>query len=282
MTAKLIDGKAFAASVNADTASKAAAFTARHGFAPGLAVILIGQHPPSEIYVNVKSKAAQKAGINAVIHRFDADIDSKTVEALINELNENPHVQGILLQLPLPDHLSPLALLNAITPTKDVDGLTVLNAGRRGMGLSCHLPCTPKGALRLIKSVCPDLRGKRAVVIGRSDLVGKPMAQLLLAQDCTVTQAHRYTTDLPIVCREADIVVVAVGQSKMVKADWIKEGAVVIDVGINRMDDGTLTGDVDFADVQAKAGYITPVPGGVGPMTVACLLENCVTEIELS
>lgn len=282
MTAQIIDGRAFAATVNAETSAKAGLFKVQHGFAPGLAVILIGHHAPSEIYVNVKSKAAQKAGINAVIHRFEEDVDSRLVLDLIAELNHDPQVQGILLQLPLPEHLSARKLLNAITPSKDVDGLTVLNAGRRGMGLTCHLPCTPKGALRLIKSVSPDLRGKRAVVIGRSDLVGKPMAQLLLAEDCTVTQAHRYSTDLPAICREADIVVVAVGQSKLVKADWIKPGAVVIDVGINRLEDGSLTGDVDFADVAGRAGYITPVPGGVGPMTVACLLENCVTELDLS
>lgn len=279
MTAHAIDGRAFANGVNGETAAKAKAFADRYGFSPGLAVILVGNHPPSEIYVNVKSKAAQKAGINAVIHRFDADVDDTAVTNLIAELNTDPQVQGILLQLPLPDHLTTRKLLNAIDPAKDVDGLTVLNAGRRGMGLSCHLPCTPKGALRLIKSVCPDLTGKRAVVVGRSDLVGKPMAQLLLAADCTVTQAHRHTHDLPAICRQADILVVAVGQSKLVTADWIKPGAIVIDVGINRLADGSLTGDVDYASVSTVAGYLTPVPGGVGPMTVACLLENCVTDI---
>lgn len=277
--ATLIDGRAIAAQQNAETALKAAAFTQAHGFQPGLAVILVGDHAPSEIYVSMKSKAAAKAGINAVIHRFDADVGEVLLEQTIQELNNDPRVQGILLQLPLPGNLPTQRLLNAITPSKDVDGLTMLNAGRRGMGLPCHLPCTPKGALRLIKSVRSDLSGAHAVVIGRSDLVGKPMAQLLLAENCTVTQAHSRTVDLPSVCRQADILVAAVGQVELVKADWVKPGAIVIDVGINRLDDGTLKGDVDYTAVEKIASAITPVPGGVGPMTVACLLENCVTEI---
>ena len=278
MTAEIINGRAIADRLNAETAVQAAAFMAQHGYQPGLAVILIGQHAPSEIYVRVKSKAAEKAGIKAVIHRFDADIDQVDVIALIAELNDDSHVQGILLQLPVPDHLSARTLLNTVLPEKDVDGLTMLNAGKRGMGLPCHLPCTPKGALRLIKSVRSDLTGLQAVVVGRSDLVGKPMAQLLLAENCTVTQAHRHTRDLPAICRQADIVVAAAGQAELVKDDWIKPGAIVIDVGINRMPDGSLLGDVDFTSVQKIAGFITPVPGGVGPMTVASLLENCLDQ----
>ncbi len=279
MTAQIIDGRALAAKLNDETQQHAAVFTANMGVEPGLAVILIGHHAPSEIYVRVKSKAAEAAGINAIIHRFDADIDQNAIADLITELNADRHVQGILLQLPLPQHLSQQQLLNLIAPSKDVDGLTILNAGRRGLGLPAHLPCTPKGALRLIKSVRSDLTGLHAVVIGRSDLVGKPMAQLLLAENCTVTQAHRYTRDLPELCRQADILVAAVGQAHLVKGNWIKPGAIVIDVGINRMADNSLQGDVDFAEAQQTAGYITPVPGGVGPMTVACLLENCVAVI---
>lgn len=274
-----IDGRAIAAQLNEETAQKAAAFTRAHGFAPGLAVLLVGDHPPSEIYVSMKSKAAAKAGINAVIHRFDADVGAELLEQTIRELNNDPQVQGILLQLPLPNGLPTQHLLNTVTPSKDVDGLTMLNTGRRGMGLPCHIPCTPKGALRLIKSIRPDLAGAHAVVVGRSDLVGKPMAQLLLAENCTVTQAHSRTVDLACVCRQADILVVAIGQAGLVKSDWVKPGAIVIDVGINRLDNGTVTGDVDYAGVEKTASAITPVPGGVGPMTVACLLENCVTEI---
>jgi methylenetetrahydrofolate dehydrogenase (NADP+)/methenyltetrahydrofolate cyclohydrolase len=279
MVAQIIDGRALADAVNRETTQQAAAFAQRHGHAPGLAVILIGQHAPSEIYVRTKSKAAEKVGIEAVIHRFDADVDQAALTDLLDELNADAKVQGILLQLPVPDHLSVQTLLNRIAPDKDVDGLNVLNVGKRGMGLPCHLPCTPKGALHLIKSVRSDLTGLHALVIGRSDLVGKPMAQLLLAENCTVTQAHRYSADLAQLCSRADIVVVAAGQAGLVKGPWLKPGAIVIDVGINRLDNGTLRGDVEFETAQQTAGYITPVPGGVGPMTVAMLLQNCLEQI---
>jgi methylenetetrahydrofolate dehydrogenase (NADP+)/methenyltetrahydrofolate cyclohydrolase len=276
MTAQIIDGRAFAQGLNGQTAEKATAFTAKQGYAPGLAVILVGHHAPSEIYVRNKAKAAQKAGINAVIHRYDADVKISAIHELIDELNNDKAVQGILLQLPLPEGWPTTQLLDRITPAKDVDGLSVLNVGRRSMGLPGHLPCTPKGALRLIKSVRSDLTGLHAVVVGRSDLVGKPMAHLLLNENCTVTQIHRHTTNPAELCRQADILVVAAGQARLVTADWVKPGAIVIDVGINRLDNDTMTGDVDFAAVSPIAGYITPVPGGVGPMTIACLLENCV------
>ncbi|HEY1095769.1 MAG TPA: tetrahydrofolate dehydrogenase/cyclohydrolase catalytic domain-containing protein [Alphaproteobacteria bacterium] len=278
MTAKIIDGRAIAAGINALTAEKAAAFTAAQGRAPGLAVILVGHHAPSEIYVRMKAKAAEKAGINAVIHRYDETASPADIEKIIAELNRDETVQGILLQLPLPAGWPTVKILNRIAPAKDVDGLTILNSGRRGMGLPCHLPCTPKGAMRLIKSVHEDLTGLQALVIGRSDLVGKPMAQLLLAENCTVTQAHSRTRDLASLCGQADILVVAAGRPGLVKGEWIKPGAIVIDVGINRPAEGVIVGDVDFADASEHAGYITPVPGGVGPMTVACLLENCVTQ----
>ena len=276
MVARIINGRSLAAALNVETAGRAAAFKEAHGRMPGLAVILVGSHAPSEIYVRMKVKAAEKAGIAATIHRFEAAVSPDTVGQLIDALNGDERVQGILIQLPLPEGWPTLDLLNRIDPQKDIDGLSLINAGRRGMGLPCHLPCTPKGAMRLIRSVQPDLTGLHAVVIGRSDLVGKPMAQLLLAADCSVTHLHKASRDIPALCRRADIIVVAVGQSGLVKADWVKPGAIVIDVGINRAADSTLSGDVAFEEVSKIAGFITPVPGGVGPMTVACLLENCV------
>lgn len=276
MTASIINGRAIADRQNEATALKAQHFTRQHGHKPGLAVILVGHHAPSEIYVRMKAKAAEKVGIDAVVHRYDDAATADDVVSLIDKLNADDHVQAILVQLPLPESWPTQDILNRIAPHKDVDGLTVINSGRRGMELPCILPCTPKGALRLIKSVRLDLTGLHAVVIGRSNLVGKPMAQLLLAEDCTVTQAHKHTRGLDALCRQADILVVAAGQAGLVKGDWIKPGAIVIDVGINRPQKGMIIGDVDFAAASERAGFITPVPGGVGPMTVACLLENCV------
>jgi methylenetetrahydrofolate dehydrogenase (NADP+)/methenyltetrahydrofolate cyclohydrolase len=278
MTAHIINGRAIANRQNEATAKKAQAFMEQHGHKPGLAVILVGHHAPSEIYVRMKAKAAEKVGIDAVVHRYDDAATPQDITTLIDTLNADPRVQGILVQLPLPETWPTQDILNRIEPHKDVDGLTVVNSGRRGMGLPSILPCTPKGALRLIKSVREDLTGLNAVVIGRSNLVGKPMAQLLLAENCTVTQAHQHTQNLSDLCRQADILVVAAGYAGLVKGDWIKQGAIVIDVGINRPQEGTIVGDVDFETAVERAGFITPVPGGVGPMTVACLLENCVED----
>lgn len=244
------------------------------GKKPGLAVILVGDDPASHVYVRNKIKACEEVGIYSYEHKMPANSTQKEVRHAIKNLNLNPDVHGILLQLPLPDHLDKNELVQTIHPSKDVDGLTAENLGRLVAGIDGMVPCTPQGSLALIKSVMPDLTGLNAVVIGRSILFGKPMGQLLLAENCTVTQAHSKTRNLPELCRQADIVIAAVGKPQMVKGDWIKEGAIVIDVGINRMPDGKLVGDVDFEAASMRAGAITPVPGGVGPMTIACLLVN--------
>ncbi|MEZ5919256.1 MAG: bifunctional methylenetetrahydrofolate dehydrogenase/methenyltetrahydrofolate cyclohydrolase FolD [Alphaproteobacteria bacterium] len=242
---------------------------------PGLAVILVGDNPASHVYVRNKIRACEKAGIKSFESRLPVQATQAEVAAEIQAFNDNPAINGILLQLPVPDHLDADALIHMIDPAKDVDGLTFINIGKLVAGDQSGLvPCTPQGALALIKSVEADLNGKNAVVIGRSLLFGKPMAQLLLAENCTVTSAHSRTKNLPEVCKQADILVAAVGREKMVKADWIKPGATVIDVGINRMEDGKLCGDVDYEAALGIAGAITPVPGGVGPMTIACLLQN--------
>ena len=241
---------------------------------PGLAVILVGDDPASHVYVGNKIKACKEAGIESIERKLPADATQDQVRQTIKELNADPKVNGILLQLPTPDHLDSDELIQLIDPRKDVDGLTLPNIGKLVAGLDGLVPCTPQGSLLLIKSVKKDLAGLHAVVIGRSLLFGKPMAQLLLAENCTVTQAHSKTKNLAEVCKQADILVAAVGRAKMVKGDWIKPGAIVIDVGINRMDDGKLCGDVDYAEASKVAGAITPVPGGVGPMTIACLLQN--------
>lgn len=267
---QIIDGKGIAAQVMETIAAQVAALSVP----PTLAVILVGDDPASHVYVANKIKACGKTGIVSVEKRLPADSSFEDVAAVIMTLNRDPAVHGILLQLPLPLHLDSDPLIQMIAPEKDVDGLTIPNIGKLVAGMDGMVPCTPQGSLMLIKSVMPNLTGKRAVVIGRSLLFGKPMAQLLLAENATVTIAHSRTADLPAVCREADILVAAVGRPKMVKADWVKSGAVVIDVGINRLDTGKICGDVDFDAVSGVAGSITPVPGGVGPMTIACLMLN--------
>ncbi len=272
--ATIIDGKAIAAALRAEIKGEVEKLKAS-GTKPGLAVILVGDDPASHVYVGNKVKACIEVGIESYEHRMEADSTQADIRHVIKNLNSNPDVHGILLQLPLPAHLNSDELIQLIAPEKDVDGLTYINAGKLVAGDHTGMvPCTPQGSLRLIKSIKQDLTGLNAVVIGRSLLFGKPMAQLLLAENCTVTTAHSKTKDLPSVCEQADILVAAVGRAGMVKADWVKPGAIVIDVGINRLDTGKLSGDVDYAGVSAVAGAITPVPGGVGPMTIACLLQN--------
>lgn len=271
--ADLIDGKAIAAALREDLAREVALMDK----VPGLAVILVGDDPASQVYVRNKIKACADAGIKSFESKLGAKATQAEISAEIQAFNDNPDVHGILLQLPVPEHLDSDALIQLIDPAKDVDGLSFINQGKLISGESSGLvPCTPQGSLILIKSVLDDLSGLNAVVIGRSLLFGKPMAQLLLAENCTVTMAHSRTKDLAAICRNADILVAAVGRAKMVKGDWIKPGAVVIDVGINRGDDGKLCGDVDTAGAMSVASAITPVPGGVGPMTIACLLKNTV------
>ncbi|KPH81792.1 bifunctional methylenetetrahydrofolate dehydrogenase/methenyltetrahydrofolate cyclohydrolase FolD [Bosea vaviloviae] len=279
--ATLIDGKAIAAALRAQIATEIAGIKAVSGLVPGLHVVLVGDDPASRVYVASKEKLAVEVGMNSVAHRLPADTSQETLLATLAGLNADDAVDGILVQLPLPRHLDTAAVIDAIDPAKDVDGLHPLNAGRLAGGKVDpeHLlvPCTPLGSMLLLRSVLPSLSGLEAVVIGRSELVGRPVAQLLLQADCTVTIAHSRTKDLPDVVRRADIVVAAVGRPHFVKGDWIKPGATVIDVGINRMPDGKLAGDVDFAEAVEAAGAITPVPGGVGPMTIACLLRNTLT-----
>ena len=269
---QIIDGKSIAQSLKDGLARQVAKMKHK----PGLAVILVGDDPASKVYVRNKIKACEKTGIRSTEHRLPADTTNETIETLITELNNNPDIDGILLQLPLPQHLDSDKLVQIIAPEKDVDGLTLQNVGALVAGMDGMVPCTPQGSLILIKSVIENLNGLHAVVIGRSLLFGKPMAQLLLQENCTVTIAHSRTHNLKEICRQADILVAAVGRAKMVKGNWIKQGACVIDVGINRLEDGTLCGDVDFAAALDIAGSITPVPGGVGPMTIACLLRNTV------
>lgn len=272
--AAVIDGKLIARDLRVEIAREVGALKAT-GVKPGLAVILVGDDPASHVYVGNKVKACEEVGIESYEHRMPADATQADIRHVIRNLNVNPDVHGILLQLPLPAHLDSDTLIQSISPEKDVDGLTFVNAGKLVAGdESGMVPCTPQGSLRLIHSVRKDLTGLNAVVIGRSLLFGKPMAQLLIAENCTVTTAHSKTKDLPALCRTADILVAAVGRAKMVKGDWVKPGAIVIDVGINRMDDGKLCGDVDYTEASNAAEAITPVPGGVGPMTIACLMQN--------
>lgn len=282
MTAEIIDGKAFAESLRARVAQAAASFTQQTGRAPGLAVVLVGDNPASQVYVRSKAKATVAAGMQSIEHRLPASASEAELIALVEALNADPDVDGILVQLPLPPQIAEQAVIAAIDPAKDADGFHVVNAGLLATGQSALVPCTPLGCMMLIADrLGDDLSGKRAVVIGRSNIVGKPMAQLLLAANATVTIAHSRTRDLSKLCHDADILVAAVGRPEMVKGEWVREGAVVIDVGINRIDapelgDGRtrLVGDVDFAAVVPHAGAVTPVPGGVGPMTIACLLRN--------
>ncbi len=279
MTAATIDGKSFAEELRARVASAVPAFQAAAGRPPGLAVVLVGEDPASAVYVRAKGKATLAAGMASFEHRLDAATGQDDLLALIARLNADEVVDGILVQLPLPPQIDEQAVLAAVDPDKDVDGFHVVNAGRLAVGEAGMVPCTPLGCLMLLKDRLGDLAGLEAVVIGRSNIVGKPMAQLLIRESCTVTVAHSRTRDLPGVVRRADIVVAAVGRPEMVTGDWLKRGATVIDVGINRVDAGEgrtrLVGDVDFASASAVAGAISPVPGGVGPMTIAVLLRNC-------
>jgi methylenetetrahydrofolate dehydrogenase (NADP+) / methenyltetrahydrofolate cyclohydrolase len=279
-SATIIDGKAFAAGLRARIADAVPAFTAATGKVPGLAVVLVGEDPASAVYVASKGKATVAAGMASFEHRLPADTAQEDLIALVQQLNADDAVDGILVQLPLPKHLDEQAVVEAIGPDKDVDGLTPISTGRLALGLPGLVPCTPLGSLMLLKDHIGDLSGKDAIVIGRSILVGKPMAQLLLGENCTVTIAHSRTRDLKERVQQADIVVAAVGRAEMVKGDWLKPGAVVIDVGINRLEPqagetkGRLVGDVDYSSALELASAITPVPGGVGPMTIACLLRN--------
>jgi methylenetetrahydrofolate dehydrogenase (NADP+)/methenyltetrahydrofolate cyclohydrolase len=284
MSATIIDGKAFAATVRAKVKDHVTRLVSDHGITPGLAVVLVGEDPASQVYVRSKGKATHEAGMKSVEHKLDIDTSEADLLALIDDLNKDATIHGILVQLPLPGHLNEDLVINSIDPAKDVDGFHISNVGLLGTGQKSMVPCTPLGCLMMLRDHHGSLSGLDAVVVGRSNIVGKPMAQLLLGDSCTVTIAHSRTKDLAEVVRRADIVVAAVGRSEMVPGDWIKPGATVIDVGINRIDapekgEGKtrLVGDVDFASASDVAGAITPVPGGVGPMTIACLLANTVT-----
>ncbi len=280
MAAQIIDGKAVAARVREEVAQRARAFTEEHGRQPGLEVVLVGDDAASQVYVRNKERAADKAGIRGAVHRLPAQSSQEEVEALVRDLDQDAAIDGILVQLPLPDHLNAQPVLDLIDPDKDVDGLHPMNVGLLVAGRHGLRPCTPSGCMRLIAETGTDPKGKHAVVIGRSALVGKPIAFMLLEEHATVTIAHSRTRDLGALVREADIVVAAVGRKHLVKGDWIKPGAVVIDVGINRGDDGKLYGDVDTEPAAERASWITPVPGGVGPMTIAMLLENTLLAAE--
>ena len=280
MGATIIDGKAFAARVRADVAGQVARLKADHGITPGLAVVLVGEDPASQVYVRSKGKQTVEAGMASFEHKLDAGTSEADLLALIDRLNGDPAVHGILVQLPLPKHLNADLVINRIDPAKDVDGFHISNVGLLGTGQKSMVPCTPLGCLMMLRDHHGSLAGMEAVVVGRSNIVGKPMAQLLLGESCTVTIAHSRTKDLAEVCRRADILVAAVGRPEMLNATHVKPGATVIDVGINRIErDGKtkLVGDVDYASAAEVAGAITPVPGGVGPMTIACLLANTLT-----
>jgi methylenetetrahydrofolate dehydrogenase (NADP+)/methenyltetrahydrofolate cyclohydrolase len=284
MTAQLIDGKAFAARVRGQVAEHVARLKQDHGIVPGLAVVLVGEDPASQVYVRSKGKQTVEVGMTSFEHKLDASVSEEELIAVIDQLNADPAVHGVLVQLPLPKHLNEDLVIGRIDPAKDVDGFHISNVGLLGTGQKSMVPCTPLGCLMMLRDHFGSLSGCEAVVIGRSNIVGKPMAQLLLGDSCTVTIAHSRTRDLPEVVRRADIVVAAVGRPEMVPGDWIKPGAVVIDVGINRIaapEKGAgkmkLVGDVDFSSCAEVAGAITPVPGGVGPMTIACLLANTLT-----
>jgi methylenetetrahydrofolate dehydrogenase (NADP+)/methenyltetrahydrofolate cyclohydrolase len=278
MSATIIDGKAIAADLRARVAAEVARLSAAHGLTPGIAVVLVGNNPASEVYVRTKSRQVAETGMRSFDHRLPATAGEDEVLGLIARLNADAAVHGVLVQLPLPRQIDARSIIDALDPAKDVDGFHARNVGQLWSGETGLVPCTPLGCLLLLKDVLPSLAGLEAVVLGRSTIVGKPMASLLLAADCTVTLAHSKTRDLPAIARRADILVAAVGRAEMVKGTWIKPGATVIDVGINRVAgaDGKpkLVGDVAFAEAQPIAGAITPVPGGVGPMTIACLLRN--------
>lgn len=275
--ARIIDGKAAAAALRAEIGQEITAIKAARGLVPGLHVVLVGDDPASRVYVNSKEKLAGEIGMNSAVHRLPAETSEAELLAKVAALNADDSVDGILVQLPLPKHINPDRVIEAIDPAKDVDCFHPINVGRLANGQASLIPCTPLGSMILLKQTLPALAGLEAVVIGRSGIVGRPMAQLLVQADCTVTIAHSRTRDLPAICRRADILVAAVGRPHFVKGDWIKPGATIIDVGINRLPDGKLAGDVDFAEAVKVAGAITPVPGGVGPMTIACLLRNTLT-----
>ncbi|MEL6336737.1 MAG: bifunctional methylenetetrahydrofolate dehydrogenase/methenyltetrahydrofolate cyclohydrolase FolD [Pseudomonadota bacterium] len=284
MTAAVIDGKAFAAKVRAQVGEHVARLKADHGITPGLAVVLVGEDPASQVYVRNKGKQTVEAGMASIEHKLDVETSEADLLALVEELNADPAVHGILVQLPLPKHIDAEKVINTIIPAKDVDGFTISNVGLLGTGQKAMVPCTPLGCLMLLRDHLGDLSGKSAVVLGRSNIVGKPMFNLLLKDSCTVTVAHSRTKDLPAICSAADILVAAVGRPEMVTADYVKPGAVVIDVGINRVPapekgegKSRIVGDCDYDSCATVAGAITPVPGGVGPMTIACLLANTLT-----
>jgi len=282
--ARIIDGKSFAAGLRARIGRQVAVLTERHGIVPGLAAVLVGDDPASQVYVRSKEKQTAEVGMASVGRRLAANTSQEALLSIVDELNTDPAVHGILVQLPLPAQIDTRAIIEAVDPAKDVDGFHPINVGRLANGEESLVPCTPLGCTMMLKDVLGDLTGLNAVIVGRSTIVGKPMAQLLLAENCTVTIAHSRTRDLPAVCRGADILVAAVGRAQMIKGDWIRPGATVIDVGINRIEapekgsgKTRLVGDVAFGEAVHIAGAITPVPGGVGPMTIACLLQNTLT-----
>jgi methylenetetrahydrofolate dehydrogenase (NADP+) / methenyltetrahydrofolate cyclohydrolase len=287
MAAEIIDGKVLAEGVRAKVTSEVTRLIRDHGLKPGLAVVLVGEDPASQIYVRSKGEQSQAAGMHSVTHRLAAETTEAALVALVETLNADPAIHGILVQLPLPKHISEAKVLAALDPDKDVDGLTVASAGRLASGLPGLTPCTPLGCMIMLRETLGNLAGKRALVVGRSILVGRPLAQLLLAADCTVTIAHSKTIDLPERCREAEVLCAAIGRPQMIQGDWVRPGAAVIDVGVNRVPfrdpvaaaagKTKVVGDVDFKSASRVAGWITPVPGGVGLMTVACLLQNTVT-----
>jgi methylenetetrahydrofolate dehydrogenase (NADP+)/methenyltetrahydrofolate cyclohydrolase len=274
--ARLIDGKAIAAKVREEVRARVQAFQARHGRPPGLTVVLVGDDPASMVYVNSKERVAAEVGIAGAVHRLPANTSESDLLALVRKLNEDPVVDGILVQFPVPSGIRQSEVIRTLDPRKDVDGLTAASAGALWSGDPGLVPCTPRGCLRLLTETGVNLSGANAVVLGRSNLVGKPVAALLLQANATVTMAHSKTRDLPAVCREAEVIVAAVGRAKMIRGDWLRPGVVVIDVGMNRDENNKLCGDVDFASAEPVASAITPVPGGVGPMTIAMLLENTV------
>ena len=282
MSAILIDGKAFAERLVGSVGVAVEELSNTHSFKPGLAVVLVGENPASEVYVKNKVRQTNNSGMVSIEHRLPEETSEEDLLSLVKDLNEDEKIDGILVQLPLPNHINEDSIINAISPSKDVDGFSIPNVGLLSTSGKGLIPCTPLGCLLLLKDQLGDLTGKNAVIIGRSNIVGKPMAQLLIKESCTVTIAHSKTKNLENVCRNADILVAAVGRPHFVKDDWVKDGAVVIDVGINRLPPegdkkGKLVGDVDFENVSKIASAITPVPGGVGPMTIACLLRNTVT-----
>lgn len=285
MAGTVIDGKSIAAEVRAEVAADVKKLQASHGITPGLAVVLVGEDPASKVYVKNKAQQTVECGMQSFEYKLPETTSEHEILTLVQRLNANKNVNGILVQLPLPKHVNAEKILNAIDADKDVDGFHPLNVGRLWIGERALVPCTPTGSAILAKKVAPSLKGLNAVVIGRSNIVGKPMAALLLRESCTVTIAHSQTQDLPAVCRSADLLVAAVGRPEMVKKDWIKPGAIVIDVGINRITGadgkGKLVGDVAYAECAEVAGAITPVPGGVGPMTIACLLQNTITATKI-